>query len=279
MIGHGGCDDDAQGDAVEAQRFVDCRVLRRDSLTEDLHHLVVEPSSESTLDAEPGQFAMIKANRAGLHPLLARPMSILRAGRRLEFLVRRCGQGTALITEMSAGDGLTVLGPFGNSWFPRAARQSGALVMVAGGVGLAPLLFAAERLVSQGASQPLFLYGAREASELVMLDRIEACAALETATDDGSAGAKGFVTDLLEQHLRAGEVSEVWSCGPEPMMARVAQLCAMNDVSCRVSIEARMACGRGLCLGCARLDLEGEPVYVCRDGPIFDAATLYPPLG
>lgn len=263
-----GCVEVATSSVVEQWR---CRVVEVKALTVDLFTLRVRPARP--VSAAPGQFAMLRMASQRLHPLLGRPMSILEAGEDLRFLIRRCGQGTKLLTSMLPGDEVAVLGPSGRGW--GEPRSDAALVLVAGGVGLAPLLFAAREHAAIG-RRPRLLYGARARSELVLLDEAAKATTLEISTDDGSHGHHGLVVDLLDAALRSAEGSlEVWTCGPEPMMEAVAQRAWANGVPCKVSVEARMACGRGLCLGCARIDARGVPKYVCSDGPVFGSEEIY----
>lgn len=110
----------------------------------------------------------------------------------------------------------------------------------------------------------------------MLLDEADRATTLLLATDDGSEGFNGHVTELLAETLARGKGPfEVWTCGPEPMMRKVASMTRELGIPCQVSIEARMACGRGLCLGCAREDAQGVPMYVCRDGPVFSAKDIY----
>ena len=246
-----------------------CEVESSRWLAPDLAHLRLVPPRP--VSARPGQFAMLRGPW-GLTPLLPRPMSLLAAGERLDFLVRRVGAGTALLTSLEPGAAVDVLAPLGQGF---GAPGPGRVVLVAGGCGLPPTLFAARELAAAG-RRPLFLYGARTGAALVLAEQVAEVAELRVATDDGSAGQRGLVTALLEGALAESEAGTVvWACGPEAMMAAVAGLARRAGTPCRVSVEERMACGRGLCLGCVRMDLAGAPRYVCVHGPVFDAADLY----
>lgn len=257
---------------LEAPQRLECTVEGTEWLAPDLALVRLRPPRP--VAARAGQFALLRLMDGRLHPLLGRPMSILEAGETLRFLVRRCGEGTNLLTSRRPGEPVLVLGPYGRP-FQLSELGGKKLVMVAGGVGLAPMAFAARECSSRG-SRPVFLYGAREAKELVLLDELRVVADVELATDDGSAGHHGFVTELLDTLLeRTTQVDEIWTCGPEPMMAAVAGIASSHGVPCVVSVESRMACGRGLCLGCAIPDHGGKPRYVCCDGPIFDAKEMY----
>lgn len=261
-------------EACGGSEVLGCAVIESTRLADDLVLLRLEPPRR--LEARPGQFAMLRPTAPRGPALLGRPMSILGAGAEASFLIRRCGPGTEHLAALRPGDRVAVLGPLGRGWGEPAAGA--APIMVAGGVGLAPLLCAARELAGRGLRATM-LYGGRRASQLVLLDDVASVAALEVATDDGSAGHHGPVTDLLEAALRARAMpAEVWTCGPEAMMERVARIAFTAGARCKVSLEARMACGRGLCLGCARPGAEGGagPRYVCSDGPVFDAAEIYP---
>jgi len=256
------------------EAFLRCEVEERQWLAENLALLRLHPPRP--LPARAGQFAMLRG-AWGSAPLLGRPMSILAAGERIDFLIRRCGEGTSLLTALEAGGPVDLLGPLGRGFgdAPAGCR----VVLVAGGCGLPPTLLAARELASAG-HRPIFLYGARSATDLVLRDEVAAVAELRVATDDGSEGHGGLVTGLLEGAIAdAGDGdpsrAAVWCCGPEAMMRAVARLALGGGSRCLVSVEERMACGRGLCLGCARIDAEGTPRYVCVDGPVFDAAELY----
>jgi dihydroorotate dehydrogenase electron transfer subunit len=179
-----------------------------------------------------------------------------------------------------AGDGapMALLGPLGKPFAPVEGGAGDWLV--AGGVGLAPLLWFAERY-RQGHQ---LVYGARSAADLVLLDEIRAAGArVILTTEDGSAPAgwpvtRGRVTDALAEHLprHASPSARVLTCGPNPMMRAVVELARAHDLPCLVSVEGEMACGIGACLGCALPLRDGTKpfAYACVDGPVFDAARV-----
>jgi dihydroorotate dehydrogenase electron transfer subunit len=213
----------------------------------------------------PGQFAMLALDPRGcrLDPLLPRPMAVYRgAGERLEFRFEPVGRGTRLLGALPPGAELGVVGPLGNGFPPAPARA----VLVGGGTGIASLYEVAAR----APAGTRVLLGGRTRAALLGLADFEALpVALEVATDDGSAGRRGLVTDLVR--LAAGDV--VYACGPTAMMRRCAELAAAAGARCLVSLEAHMACGFGICLGCAVPTREGFR-YVCTHGPVFEAETL-----
>lgn len=220
---------------------------------------------------EPGQFAMVRG-RWGTDPILPRAFSLVEAGARGAVLVRDVGKGTALLCAMRPGDALSVLAPLGNSFtWPEGGRRP---ILVAGGVGVAPMVFLAERMAAAGL-EPLFLYGARGAADLPLRERIGAVCALETTTEDGSAGEMGLVTAPLERALSAGPGAAVFSCGPHPMLEAVTRVASAAGAPCQVALESPMACGMGTCKGCAVLTPDGEYRYVCSDGPCFEGSAVF----
>ena len=230
-------------------------------------------------DAQPGQFVQVKVGDRH-DPLLRRPMSVggtdPGAGY-VEMLYRAVGVGTGLLAERPVGATLSVLGPLGR---PYRLPAEGVTFLVGGGVGMPPLHFAATHLP---ASHTRVVQGARSASYLLYKREFEALGIEQhVATDDGSAGARGLVTDVLRATLdRTREPVEILACGPTPMLVTVSAIAAERGIRCQVSLEERMACGFGICMGCAvrRADKAADdPAYalVCTDGPVFDATEVCP---
>ncbi|HOX46640.1 MAG TPA: dihydroorotate dehydrogenase electron transfer subunit [Myxococcota bacterium] len=225
--------------------------------------------------ARPGQFVMLAPGPDGqLDPFLNRPFSIHRVpdADTLELLVAVVGRGTEGLAALPPGVRLRLLGPIGRGFDPPAR---GPLLLLGGGLGVAPLFFLAESL----AGRPVrLLYGAATAEALVSTAGLPC--RVELATDDGSAGRRGLATELLAEALSALPVAEralayLAACGPEPMLARAAALCREAGVRAELSLEAHMACGTGACMGCAR-PIGGRPQRVCSEGPVFDAREVYP---
>jgi len=237
-----------------------------------IHVLLTFRAPTIAAHAKPGQFVHLRVSPFGTSPLLRRPFSI--AGTNLadgtiRLLVRTIGRGTAMLGDLVWGTELPALGPLGRP-FPDIEPERDVL-LVAGGVGVAPLLcYAAAR--DRGTK--VALYGAETGLALVLADELaEACDQTLLATDDGSQGHHGFVTELLPQTLDELSDPVVLACGPREMMARTAEECLRRSVTCYVSFEAWLGCGVGACLGCV-IPAAGEPrryVRVCRDGPVFDA--------
>ncbi|HEY3497222.1 MAG TPA: dihydroorotate dehydrogenase electron transfer subunit [Polyangiaceae bacterium] len=248
------------------RRLVTLPLLRRESIGDSYHVLSFDDREGTT--AEPGQFVMVRGAEWGDAPLLPRPMSYLTAGHTPSILIKVIGEGTLRMGRAEPGEPFTLLGPLGLPWrTPSPGRRP---VLVGGGVGIAPLLFLARALATPGSGpKPLAIYGGRTARDLPLDDDLAELAELRITTEDGSRGTRGRVTDVLAELL--GPDKEVFTCGPDRMMAKVAELCAARDVPCEVSLETPMACGYGVCLGCPVPTSDGGYLYACTQGPCVNA--------
>jgi len=228
--------------------------------------------------AKPGQFVMIRG-AWGRDPLLPRAFSLLSvapAAGTADVLAKTVGRGTALLERSLPGAEVDVLGPLGTS-FP-TPDASCIDLLVAGGVGLPPLYMQGELAAAQKlAGRSELVYGGRGAPDLVLLREMENMGlALHLTTEDGSVGMKGLVTRALEARLdtHRGKRVRVMGCGPNAMLWAVARLAREREVPCFISLEEQMACGIGVCLGCA-IPARSRPYrYVCSNGPVFDAADV-----
>ena len=226
---------------------------------------------------EPGQFVMLSPGARGSapqrDPLLPRPMAVYRehrdsGARQIEILFKVHGRGTALLSDARPGQRVGVVGPLGTP-FPEPVDRSALLV--AGGTGIASVYELARRLHARGVATSVLL-GARSAGDLMgEADFAALGVTLEVATEDGSRGRRGLVTALLESALAATSDAVVYACGPTPMMRATAALADAAGRACWVSLENPMACGFGVCLGCAAPLREGGFALVCRDGPVLRA--------
>jgi NAD(P)H-flavin reductase len=235
---------------------------------------VLRVADVETPEPRPGQFAMIAAAErwgggADERPYLARAFSIAR--RRVgetHFLLEDVGPGTNRLCELDEGDGLLALGPLGNGFSPPGARRRALLV--GGGVGIAPLAILQDALQADGIDATVLL-GFRDAA------RAQGAALLHgarIATDDGSVGHHGLLSDLLVAELERDSRCEVYACGPAPMLEAVRALCTRADVPGQLALEAGMACGFGACYGCVVPRRGGGFLRVCVDGPVIDAVEL-----
>lgn len=223
--------------------------------------------------ARPGQFVMVRVSET-TDPLLRRPFSLFRADGEAgtaEVLFRIMGRGTSMLDRLQAGDAIDVVGPLGRP-FPSLPGQE--IVLVGGGVGIPPLFFYAESLRRlEPARNVSVLMGGRTEKDLAAREEFERLGIdVRTATDDGSAGHAGVVTDLIQPFL--GRSRAILACGPTPMLKAVSKMASDSGTPCYVSVEERMACGLGVCMGCAvpvRSDLGPSYRLACTDGPVFEA--------
>jgi dihydroorotate dehydrogenase electron transfer subunit len=256
------------------------------------HFLLSVESPRQAQAARPGQFAMLRIlGRSDI--LLRRPMSIynLKAKnsegendpkpdslRILQFLYKVVGRGTKLMSELKPGDQVGLLGPLGHGFFeeeylPRA-REVNEILHVAGGIGIAALLLPAKRLAEAGFRQRLFFGGGSKADLVGVEDFRPLMRGMLLATEDGSAGYRGFVTRPLEEYLarHSNKKYLLMVCGPQAMLCATVELARKYDHPCLVSMENRMGCGLGVCLGCCiRVQGIGHEAYqrVCTEGPVF----------
>jgi len=229
--------------------------------------------------ARPGQFVMVRIPGA-LDPLLGRPFSVFDVSdgpepTRVQLLYSIVGRGTAHMAATPPGGELDLFGPLGTGFSIDDTRPA---LLVAGGIGIAGLFLLA-RALADAARPTTLLYGARRAADLVTADRFSALGVtVEAATDDGSGGHHGFVTELLESHLDRSSDAAIYACGPSPMLRRVREIALARDVRCELALEARMACGIGICLGCAIPSATEPGTYrlVCHDGPCMAASEVLP---
>jgi len=235
------------------------------------YHVLTFDADEELL-AFPGQFAMVRGAAWGQAPLLPRPMSLLETGRRPSILIKIVGEGTRRLAHASPGEPFDLLMPLGNRWAP--LPEGHRPILVAGGVGIAPLLFFARELSAKGVRATM-LYGGRSANDLPLSEEVAAVSDACFLTEDGSRGTKGRVTALLESAIAPSTgKAKVYTCGPDRMMAAVAEICARAGVPCEVSLETPMGCGYGVCLGCPVKRTSGGYLYACMDGPCIDATAI-----
>ncbi len=230
---------------------------------------------------EPGQFVNIEVD-GGVDPLLRVPLSVSGVNREagiIEVLYEEVGPKTRALSQVRPDAVLPTLGPLGKGFVPPPEGMRVALV--GGGIGVPPLLYWGLEL-KQREYQTALLVGARTANKHLPGELlVPAAAAVHLATDDGSLGHAGLVTDLLQHELAKKEPVAVYCCGPHGMMQAVAAICSEAQVPCQVSLEEYMACGIGICVGCAveLATAKGDSDYgrygrICVDGPAFDARQI-----
>ena len=283
---------------------IDAKVVAQMKVAEESFILSLEaPSIARTL--QPGQFIQIRCTRKD-DPLLPRPFSIYRVrGKKiLDILYEVVGRGTELLSEAKKGGRFSIFGPLGNTFsFPKGRAVS---FLVGGGAGLAPFFDLSEALVDprrgkQKKEDVTVLLGARRRGKIFCeKDFKKLGIRFEIATDDGSYGFKGFVTELLTKHLNRKPYTvnpvrdlslngvnrtRIYACGPKPMLRSVAAISEKFKIPCEVSIDAYMPCGYGICFGCAvrvkqqatsDKQQENGALYklACTDGPVFRSEEL-----
>ncbi len=255
----------------------------------------------------PGQFIMLRINDR-IDPLLRRPFGVYKiigTGRKkngIEIIYKVVGKGTGLMTNLKPGDTVDLLGPLGNGFpnslsspfakpnllsspFAKGGQRGLKIIMVAGGIGIAPFYFLAKSYQQSPISLKL-LFGGRGKDDLPGLEdfkklRID----MAISTQDGSVGKKGLVTELLKKEITKKGDCVVYACGPKGMLKAVAQMAADVNTPCYVSLDNTMACGMGACLGCA-VKVQGQGArgkekqnsqlykMACKDGPVFDAKEI-----
>jgi dihydroorotate dehydrogenase electron transfer subunit len=247
----------------------------------DCYHLGLFCEGE-LLKAVPGQFVMVQVGQQD-SPLLRRPFSIsgLMGGHGatdgIELLVKLVGPGTRLLTRMSAGQAVNLLGPLGHGF--RLGANDKRVYLAAGGIGVAPIRFLATDLIAKGVDPEncmLFL-GGRSRADLICRKDFENLGICVTATtDDGSDGEHCLVTDPLEIAIQERRPDIICACGPHGMLVCTAGIAERHRVSCQLSIETMMACGMGVCLGCAVESRKQQDTYLhaCIHGPVFNVEDL-----
>jgi len=238
-------------------------------------HLVWLETPELAAAARPGQFVMVRCGE-GYNPLLRRPLSIHRIGANgIALLFAVVGRGTGWLAERRLGDTLSLLGPLGNGFTLNPKTRD--LLLVAGGIGIAPLMALAEQALHSDLRVRLLL-GARDAAGLYPANLIPSRLETIVMTEDGSAGPSrgraGLVTEPLPGLAR--EADQVFACGPLPMYRTLHKMRSKDGLrgkSVQVSLETRMGCGVGACYGCT-IETRGGPRRVCRDGPVFELSEV-----
>lgn len=235
-------------------------------------HVLIKLNDDKPLpEMLPGQFVEVRVDNSP-STFLRRPISINNVDHdrnELWLLVAAVGDGTRQLQKLQKGDRLNCMLPLGNS-FTMPTDSAQKVLLVGGGVGVAPLLYFGKRIKEMG-GEPTFLLGARSAKDVLERELFEQVGRVLITTEDGSEGEKGFVTNhsvLAQEHF-----DRISTCGPKPMMMAVARYAFKNDIECEVSLENKMACGVGACLCCVEKTVEGNKC-VCKEGPVMNIKKL-----
>lgn len=237
----------------------------------DKHVLIKLTDDKPLPEMLPGQFVEVRVDNSP-STFLRRPISINNVDydhNELWLLVAAVGDGTRQLQKLQKGDRLNCVLPLGNS-FTMPTDSTQKVLLVGGGVGVAPLLYFGKLIKAMG-GEPTFLLGARSAKDVLERELFEQVGRVLITTEDGSEGEKGFVTShsvLAQEHF-----DRISTCGPKPMMMAVARYAFKNDIECEVSLENKMACGVGACLCCVEKTVEGNKC-VCKEGPVMNIKKL-----
>ncbi|MDO9154042.1 MAG: dihydroorotate dehydrogenase electron transfer subunit [Paludibacter sp.] len=253
------------------KKFMLDLVVKNNEFLNNQYFILKLSSPEKLPEMLPGQFVEVRVDGSS-ESFLRRPISINYVDREMNelwLLIQIIGAGTRKLSELKAGNFLNLIFPLGNS-FTLPAKKDSNLLLIGGGVGIAPLLFWGSYLHKLG-YKCNFLLGGRSKENLLQLCEFERFGNVHTTTEDGSHGERGFVT----QHslLKSTNFEAIYSCGPTPMMKAVALYAAEKGIFCEVSLENTMACGIGACLCCVTDTVDGH-VCVCTEGPVFNITTL-----
>lgn len=237
----------------------------------DKHVLIKLTDDKPLPEMRPGQFVEVRVDGSP-STFLRRPISINNYDserNELWLLVAMIGEGTRQLGRLQQGDRLNCLLPLGNT-FTMPKKSTDKILLVGGGVGVAPLYYFG-RMIKAAGAEPTFLLGARSKGDLLEMDAFRSVGRVLVTTEDGSEGEKGFVTN--HSVLATERFDQISTCGPKPMMMAVARYAEKNDIYCEASLENMMACGLGACLCCVEKTVDGN-VCVCKEGPIFNVKKL-----
>lgn len=261
------------------KKVIKAEIISNNKIAPD--HFVLEVKS-SYLGAYtlPGQFVNIRVNENGTDPLLRIPLGVhIIRKKSIKLLYKVIGPGTEILRNRKKGETIDVLGPLGTEFdiTPLLGKKDPIAIMVSGGHGIATLYALTEELIKKKIKIE-FLAGACSKKHLICIKDLKKMGAkVHLATDDGTIGHKGYVTELLVEHLKRRKTQDarlqIYGCGPELMLKKVCSITKKYKVSCQVSLDEYMACGIGACLGCAVRTVSGYKM-ACTDGPVFDAQEI-----
>ncbi len=249
-----------------------CELLEKTQLKDDIFRFKIK-TEKIAKESKPGNFLEIKVCQNG-EPFLRRPISIFSIdGENVEFIFQVKGKGTELLSTAKVGEKINILGPLGNGTF--SVNNYNVVAIIGGGIGVYPLYEAAKQL--KGKAKINTYLGYRNKDYVTVEKEFkEVSDKVIVTTDDGSYGEKGFAIDFLKNDEKP---DIIMACGPLPMLRAVKQFAQENNIKCQVSLEERMGCGLGACLGCAvktATSSKENPEYwhVCKGGPVFDASSV-----
>ena len=254
------------------------KLVKKEQLKNDIFKFSVQ-ASEITKDAKPGQFIEIRVSDQ-TEPFLRRPISIYNMDKEngiLEFIFQVKGKGTEILSKKEVNDEIDIIGPLGNGTFKFENYEN--IAIIGGGIGVFPLYELAKQAKNQNKNVNVYL-GFRNKDFMVLESEFKNVSSkLVLATDDGSCGENGFAIDFLKEDVEKENIDAIYACGPLPMLKAVQALALEKNIPCQISLEERMGCGLGACLGCAVKTANSskdapEYVHVCKAGPVFYAKNV-----
>lgn len=257
---------------------IKAKLLKKEELKPGIFKFSVQ-ADEIIKTAKPGNFIEIRVNE-DIEPFLRRPISIYNMDREngiLEFIFQEKGKGTKILSAKREGELIDIIGPLGFGTFKYANYDR--LAVIGGGIGVFPLYELAKSAKAENKSVNTYL-GFRNKDLVVLENEFEKVSdSLTLTTDDGSYAQKGFAIDFLKKDIEDGKIDCIYACGPLPMLRAVRELAIEKNISCQISLEEKMACGLGVCLGCAVKKADSpkdapEYWHVCKAGPVFEAKNV-----
>lgn len=246
-----------------------CRVIEQVALAPDYYLLKLE-AAELARNSSPGQFAMLRCSE-GYDPFLRRPLAIHQVERDkgvVVFLYQVRGKGTKWLSMRCQDDKVSLLGPMGRGF--TCSPPGGRGLIVGAGIGVAPLLFLASELRAQGWDL-VILIGARKKSGILRPDAFREYGDVIISTEDGSCGVQGTILDLVSRELEGSSFDKLFACGPLSVLKGVQMMSKEKGIAAELSLDERMACGVGACVGCVCQGRDGSYLRVCKEGPVFSA--------
>lgn len=253
-----------------------CKLIKKEKLIDGIYKFSVE-APEIAKSAKAGQFLEIKVSETG-EPFLRRPISIFNLDKEngiVEFIFQVKGKGTELLKQREVGDMIDIMGPLGLGTFK--VQEYNNVAIIGGGIGTYPLYELTKEL--KGKANLNVYLGFRDKTLVSCEKEFEEIGLnkLVVTTDDGSYKEKGFAIDFMKKDIEEHRVDMIFACGPLPMLRAVREYAIKENIPCQISLEERMGCGIGACLGCAVKVISGkEPRFghVCKEGPVFDAQNV-----
>ena len=263
----------------KTKKVIKAKIVSNRKIAPD-HYVMGMEAPWLARNSSPGQFVTVRVREKTTDPLLRIPLGVHAIPKKgISLLYKVVGAGTELLSLRKKGEKIDILGPLGNGFdlAPLLREKDSRAIIVAGGHGIAPLYALAEAIVRKKKRVDLF-NGTDTKKHIVRSKELKKLGVkIHVTTEDGTQGYKGYVTDLLKDHLERYTLYDIrytlYACGPRPMLAALAKIAKKFRIPAQVSLDAYMACGVGACLGCSVKTTDGYKL-VCKDGPVFDAQEI-----